>query len=47
MTMEYFSQLSKYDIRNLYKMYEIDFVMGGYEYPQPYVDKGKDMDTKI
>ena len=46
MTMEYFSQLSKHDIRNLYKMYETDFVMGGYEYPQYYIDKGKDMDTK-
>ena len=46
MTMEYFSQLSKHDIRNLYKMYETDFVMGGYEYPQHYIDKGKDTDTK-
>ena len=42
MTMEYFAQLSKNVIKDLYKMYEVDFLMGGYEYPQAYIEIGRD-----
>ena len=42
MTKEYFAQLSKNVIKDLYKMYEIDFWMGGYEYPQAYIEIGRD-----
>ena len=38
MTMEYFSQLSTETVVSLYKMYEDDFKLGGYEYPKKYID---------
>ena len=41
MTMEYFTQLSKGVILQLYKMYEIDFLIGGYEYPRAYINSGR------
>ena len=40
MTIDYFSQLSRTTILKLYEMYKDDFVLGGYEYPQKYVDVG-------
>ena len=40
MTMNYFSQLPKRNIIELYKMYKDDFTLGGYEYPINYIDVG-------
>jgi len=40
MTMEYFSQLSKSTIIELYRMYKLDFSIGGYSYPLKYIDVG-------
>ena len=37
---KYFMQLSKKQILKLYKMYEMDFLIGGYPYPQRYIDLG-------
>ena len=36
----YFMQLSKKQILRLSKMYEMDFLIGGYPYPQRYIDLG-------
>ena len=38
MTLKYFSQLSRKKVLELYKMYEDDFSIGGYDYPQKYID---------
>ena len=38
MTMKYFSELHKEKVLELYKMYEDDFSIGGYDYPQKYID---------
>ena len=40
MTMDYFSKLSKSTIIQLYKMYEVDFSIGGYNYPSRYINVG-------
>ena len=40
MTLDYFSQLTKSTIVQLYNMYEIDFLIGGYIYPWKYIDVG-------
>ena len=42
MTLKYFSQLAKGTIRNLYDLYKADFLLGSYDYPQNYIDVGKD-----
>ena len=41
MTMDYFSQLSREIIIELYNMYDADFALGGYEYPHKYIDVGR------
>ena len=38
MTLEYFSKLPRQKVIELYKMYEDDFAIGGYDYPQKYID---------
>ena len=40
MTLDYFSQLSKSTIIQLYNMYEVDFSIGGYNYPSKYINVG-------
>ena len=40
MTLDYFSQLSKSTIIQLYNMYEVDFSIGGYDYPTGYINVG-------
>ena len=37
---KYFSQLSKDMIRRLYQAYESDFLIGGYPYPDKYINLG-------
>lgn len=37
-----FAKLPKALIKELYQVYEADFVFGGYPYPQAYIDLGKD-----
>ena len=39
-TMEYFTKLSKDTILKLYELYKFDFILGNYEFPQAYIDKG-------
>ena len=43
MTMDYFSTLSKQQIIDLYHMFKNDFEIGGYDYPQMYIDVGWDV----
>ena len=45
MTIDYFTQLSRKTIDKLYSMYEADFALGGYEYPQKYIHAGR-LDTE-
>ena len=40
MSMQYFSKLSKDTILKLYELYKLDFMLGGYEFPQAYIDIG-------
>ena len=44
---KYFLQLSKKQILRLYKMYEMDFLIGGYPYPQKYIDLGYQVENDI
>ena len=40
MTMQYFSKLPKDTILKLYELYKFDFILGNYEFPQAYIDRG-------
>ena len=40
MTIDYFSQLTRPKIIELYNMYKDDFAIGGYDHPQKYIDVG-------
>ena len=37
-----FSKLSKTLIKDLYKIYKSDFIIGGYPYPEDYIKLGRD-----
>ena len=41
-SLSVFSKLPKTLIHELYKVYELDFLIGGYPYPADYIDMGKD-----
>ena len=41
MTLNYFSQLSKQAIIELYEMFQLDFQLGEYDYPDKYISIGK------
>ena len=40
MTINYFSKLQRETIQQLYTTYKDDFAIGGYGYPQSYIDVG-------
>ena len=41
MALNYFSKLSKNTIKQLYNLYQDDFKIGDYKYPQKYINIGK------
>ena len=40
-SLGYFQQLTFETIKKLYSLYESDFLIAGYEYPQNYIDAAK------
>ena len=45
LSMKYFSELTKSQVLDLYNLYELDFIVGGYKFPQQYIEVAKP-DTK-
>ena len=44
-SLAYFKQLNPHLIMELYNLYKFDFLIGGYDYPQNYVDMVKNNKT--
>ena len=41
LSMKYFSELTKSQVLDLYNLYKLDFLIGGYKFPQRYIEVAK------